>query len=64
MIVRKDGRIRLYCKGADNIIYDRLGQESAALMELTTHHLNVGTPLINAGANINDRFSVNSNQTF
>jgi hypothetical protein len=31
----------LYCKGADNIIFERLGQKSAEMKELTTHHLNV-----------------------
>ena len=41
VIVRKDGKIRLYCKGADNIIFDRCGTESNNLKELTSSHLNV-----------------------
>ena len=41
VIVRKDNKIRLYCKGADNIIFERLNASCADLKELTTHHLNV-----------------------
>ena len=52
VIVKKDNQIRLYCKGADNIIFERLSASSADLKELTTHHLNVsglyacGRPLL------------------
>ncbi|XP_076466035.1 phospholipid-transporting ATPase ID-like [Babylonia areolata] len=40
VIVRKDGQIKLFCKGADNIIFERLSPNSADMKELTTHHLN------------------------
>lgn len=36
-----DGRLTLYCKGADTIIYERLHQSCSKLMEATTEHLNV-----------------------
>eukprot|EP00731_Ephydatia_muelleri_P016058 Em0009g482a len=39
VIVRVAGRIVLYCKGADNIIFERLGNESAALKAETLDHL-------------------------
>lgn len=32
-----DGKIRLYCKGADTVIYERLSAESDFLTETTTH---------------------------
>ena len=41
VIVKKDGEIMLYCKGADDVIFDRLHPSSAELKELTAHHLNV-----------------------
>ena len=41
VIVRKDGRIQLLCKGADTTVYERLGPESADMKELTTSNLNV-----------------------
>jgi len=41
VIVRKDGRIQLLCKGADTTVYERLGSDSADMMELTTSNLNV-----------------------
>uniref|UniRef100_A0A1A8V817 Phospholipid-transporting ATPase n=1 Tax=Nothobranchius furzeri TaxID=105023 RepID=A0A1A8V817_NOTFU len=41
VIVRNPaGRIRLYCKGADTIIYERLHPSCSKLMEVTTGHLN------------------------
>ncbi|KAM9323033.1 phospholipid-transporting ATPase FetA-like [Pholidichthys leucotaenia] len=41
VIVRSpEGRITLYCKGADTIIYERLHPSSNKLMEVTTGHLN------------------------
>lgn len=42
VILRKDGRLRLYCKGADNVIYERL--QPGILNEVkskTQEHLNV-----------------------
>jgi len=41
VIVRKDGRIQLLCKGADTTVYERLGSDSADMKELTTSNLNV-----------------------
>lgn len=41
VILRKDGKIKLLCKGADSIVYKRLDSSSRDLMEVTTHHLNV-----------------------
>ena len=41
VIVQKDGRIQLLCKGADSTVYERLGPNSAEMMELTTNNLNV-----------------------
>ena len=41
VIVKKDDQIKLYCKGADNIIFDRLSPACTELRELTTHHLHV-----------------------
>ncbi|KAM9323032.1 phospholipid-transporting ATPase ID-like [Pholidichthys leucotaenia] len=41
VIVRSpEGRITLYCKGADTIIYERLHPSCNKLMEVTTGHLN------------------------
>uniref|UniRef100_A0AAQ6A9D3 Phospholipid-transporting ATPase n=1 Tax=Amphiprion ocellaris TaxID=80972 RepID=A0AAQ6A9D3_AMPOC len=41
VIVRSpDGRITLFCKGADTIIYERLHPSCSKLMEVTTKHLN------------------------
>ncbi|XP_064618888.1 phospholipid-transporting ATPase ID-like isoform X5 [Lineus longissimus] len=39
VIVRKDGKIKLLCKGADNVIFERLGPKCRDLQELTTSHL-------------------------
>ncbi|OCU02794.1 phospholipid-transporting ATPase ID [Xenopus laevis] len=35
-----DGRLTLYCKGADTIVYELLDQSSEDLKETTTEHLN------------------------
>ena len=43
VIVRKNGKVRLLCKGADSVIYERLDRSCSDLSELTTHHLNVST---------------------
>ncbi|XP_076854970.1 phospholipid-transporting ATPase ID [Brachyhypopomus gauderio] len=41
VIVRSpNGKLFLYCKGADTIIYERLHQSCSKLMEVTTEHLN------------------------
>uniref|UniRef100_A0A665U7V2 Phospholipid-transporting ATPase n=1 Tax=Echeneis naucrates TaxID=173247 RepID=A0A665U7V2_ECHNA len=41
VIVRgPDGRLTLYCKGADTIIYERLHPKCNKLMQVTTTHLN------------------------
>ncbi|XP_023270669.1 phospholipid-transporting ATPase ID-like [Seriola lalandi dorsalis] len=41
VIVRSpDGKLTLYCKGADTIIYERLHPACNKLMEVTTGHLN------------------------
>lgn len=36
-----EGKLSLYCKGADTIIYERLHQSCSKLMDVTTDHLNV-----------------------
>lgn len=36
-----EGKLSLYCKGADTIIYERLHPSCSKLMEVTTEHLNV-----------------------
>ncbi|XP_041855746.1 phospholipid-transporting ATPase ID-like [Melanotaenia boesemani] len=41
VIVRSpEGKLTLYCKGADTIIYERLHQSCSKLMDVTTEHLN------------------------
>ncbi|XP_018349951.1 PREDICTED: phospholipid-transporting ATPase ID isoform X2 [Trachymyrmex septentrionalis] len=40
VILRKDGQLRLYCKGADNVIYERLKKDSEEIMAKTLDHLN------------------------
>ena len=39
VIVKKDNRIILYCKGADTIIYELLSSKSAHIMDETQTHL-------------------------
>lgn len=41
VILRKDGEIRLYTKGADNVIYDRLKSNQVDVKTKTQEHLNV-----------------------
>lgn len=41
MIIRKDGKIKLYSKGADSVIFERLSQSSTDLKMKTSDHLNV-----------------------
>ncbi|XP_045128293.1 phospholipid-transporting ATPase ID-like isoform X3 [Portunus trituberculatus] len=39
VILKKDGKIRLYCKGADSIIYERLKDGQESLKRHTQEHL-------------------------
>lgn len=41
VILRKDGKIHLYCKGADTVIYERLSPGNQEAKDMTTEHLNV-----------------------
>lgn len=41
VILRRNNRIVLYCKGADNVIYDRLGSNQIDIKNRTQDHLNV-----------------------
>lgn len=41
VILRKDGQLRLYCKGADNVIYERLKSRNDEMQQRTQEHLNV-----------------------
>lgn len=46
-----EGRIRLYCKGADTVLLERLHPCDQELMNITSDHLNVsGQTLIDGGA--------------
>lgn len=40
VIIRKEGKITLYCKGADTMIFERMDPSMAAIKDLTTDHLN------------------------
>lgn len=41
VILRRDDQIFLLCKGADNVIYDRLGPNQEAMKARTQENLNV-----------------------
>lgn len=41
VILRRDGQLRLYCKGADNVIYERLKPGNDHVKHKTQEHLNV-----------------------
>lgn len=41
VILRKDGKLTLYCKGADNVIYERLKSGQDEVRTKTQDHLNV-----------------------
>lgn len=41
VILRKDGKLTLYCKGADNVIYERLKTGMTDIKTKTMEHLNV-----------------------
>lgn len=43
VILRRDGQIFLLCKGADNVIYERLGPNQEEIKVKTQEHLNVST---------------------
>ncbi|KAL3278639.1 hypothetical protein HHI36_016178 [Cryptolaemus montrouzieri] len=40
VILRKNGQLRLYCKGADNVIYERLMKGHDEIKQTTQEHLN------------------------
>ncbi|XP_043278571.1 probable phospholipid-transporting ATPase IM isoform X10 [Venturia canescens] len=40
VILRRNGHLRLYCKGADNVIYERLKSDSEDIKNKTLEHLN------------------------
>lgn len=39
-----EGRIRLYCKGADTVLLERLHPSNQELVNITSDHLNVSLP--------------------
>lgn len=41
VILKRNNKLVLYCKGADNVIYDRLGPNQYDLRQRTQEHLNV-----------------------
>lgn len=41
VILRRDGKLKLYCKGADNVIYERLKPGQEDIKTKTQDHLNV-----------------------
>lgn len=41
VILRRNNKIILYCKGADNVIYDRLSSSQSDIKARTLDHLNV-----------------------
>lgn len=41
VILKRNNKIFLYCKGADNVIYDRLGGNQNDVKNRTQEHLNV-----------------------
>lgn len=45
VILRRNDKIILYCKGADNVVYDRLGNDQIELKARTQEHLNVSIVL-------------------
>lgn len=40
VIIRKEGRILLYCKGADSVVFERLNPKCSAMKAITNEHLN------------------------
>lgn len=43
VILRREGQLRLYCKGADNVIYERLRSGDDDVKNKTQEHLNVSS---------------------
>lgn len=41
VILKRNNKLVLYCKGADNVIYDRLGPNQYDVRQRTQEHLNV-----------------------
>jgi magnesium-transporting ATPase (P-type) len=41
VILKRNNKIILYCKGADNVIYERLGSNQNDIKLRTQEHLNV-----------------------
>lgn len=41
-----EGKLTLYCKGADTIIFERLSPSCSNLTEVTTEHLNVSNQYV------------------
>lgn len=41
VVFRENGKIRLYCKGADSVIFDRLETGNEEYKAMTLQHLNV-----------------------
>ena len=44
VILRRDDKIRLYCKGADTVIFERLQPGQEEVMRKTQDHLDVSLP--------------------
>lgn len=43
LVRNPEGRIRLYCKGADIVLFERLHPCNQELMSITSDHLNVSS---------------------
>ena len=41
VILRRNGKLRLYCKGPDNVMYERLKADISEMKVKTREHLNV-----------------------
>jgi phospholipid-translocating ATPase len=41
VVLRHNGKLRLYCKGADNVIYERLKPGDQEMKTQTQEHLDV-----------------------
>lgn len=41
VVVKKDGHLMILCKGADNVIYERLAKGQIEIKTKTQEHLNV-----------------------
>lgn len=45
VILKRNNKLVLFCKGADNVIYDRLGPNQYDIRQRTQEHLNVRVTL-------------------